>query len=237
MAMKRKLLCMLLVLCAPVLVFAQYRASIIETTGKVEIKAPGSSSWESAVIGDVVEAGTIISTGLRSTAVLLMGNTRLNVRALTRLSLRELRESQDTVNTDLFLTVGKVGADVKPMSGKVQTFTIASPVATASVRGTSFEFDGVTVEVKQGQVNMGNKLGFQVPVAGGEGIALNSERLTATIPTVLDNFVAQNVSVNLANEFVRLPPTVAQQVAAVVSAPPPIDPRTATVLINIVLPE
>ncbi len=49
-----------------------------------------------------------------------------------------------------------------------QKFTVASPVATASVRGTRFNFDTITLRVTQGQVEFRDSRGNVVEVKQGE---------------------------------------------------------------------
>jgi hypothetical protein len=56
------------------------------------------------------------------------------------------------VSTDLYLQVGKVKTEVKKTGGVQNDFTIRSPVTTASVRGTVFDFDTVNLDVFEGIV-------------------------------------------------------------------------------------
>jgi hypothetical protein len=188
----RGILIILLLSILPGFLFAEIKATISEISGKVEIKALGADSWKPATIGAVIEAGTTVSTGFKSAAVLKLGDTSLTVKALTRLSLKDLVEKSGTVDTNLYLTVGKVKADVKPIAGKTQTFTVASPVSTASVRGTAFDFDGVNLSVQRGQVNMANSLGFVVPVTIGESAAANPESSTGEVQGVLSSYLVDS---------------------------------------------
>jgi hypothetical protein len=57
---------------------------------RIPIKAPGSTAWVSAVAGDRIEKDTLISTGFKSSAVILLGNSVLMVQPVTRLSLEEI---------------------------------------------------------------------------------------------------------------------------------------------------
>jgi hypothetical protein len=128
-------------------------AVIREMSGTVEIKAPGSNAWVPAAPGQRLERETLISTGFKSTALLALGNSTLTVRPLTRLSLEELSESQGAERTAVFLRTGRVRAEVTPPAGRRTEFSVRSPSATASVRGTAFDFDGVNLRVSSGTVS------------------------------------------------------------------------------------
>lgn len=170
---------LILLFLAGSLTWGQYQASIQEFAGKVEIRADAKSAWVPVTVGTVIKPGTTISVGLKSTAILALGNTRVTVKALTRLTLQEIVEKQDSVSTGLFLSAGRVAADVQPIKGKNQTFKVQSPVATASVRGTSFEFDGSRLFVERGRVDMSNQTGFMVPVRAGQSSVANPEQPAA----------------------------------------------------------
>ena len=156
---------------APVL-SAQTQAVVKEISGKVEVKT-GSADWQPAKTGMKFDTGASISTGFNSTAVLDLGTSVLTVRPLTRLQLAELIKREASVSTTLVLRVGKVKAEVKKVEGVRQDFTLRSAQATASVRGTLFEFDGVSVQVTDGLVVFTNSLGQGVGVAGGERSSTN----------------------------------------------------------------
>jgi len=147
--------------------FAQDTAVIKEMTGKVEVQAPGGS-WTRAVVGMAVSRGTTISTGFGSRALINLGNSVLNVQPLTRLRLEELIEREGTVQTDMFLRVGKVSAEVKSVAGLKQDFKLRSPVSTAAVRGTNLEYDGFDIIVYDGNVIYLNSLGQERSYTSGE---------------------------------------------------------------------
>ncbi|MDR0312907.1 MAG: FecR family protein [Treponema sp.] len=125
---------------------------IRELTGEVELKLAGSSTFVPAKVGDVIASNTIVSTGFRSTAVIAVGSSVITVQALTRLSLAEIQSSQgaETINVDL--QAGRVRVEVSPPAGTRADFSVQSPSATASVRGTSFVFDTLNLTVNEGTV-------------------------------------------------------------------------------------
>ncbi|MDR3201272.1 MAG: FecR family protein [Spirochaetales bacterium] len=166
----------IVVLCCALLfaaAFAFGQTGVIkEITGTVELKAPGATSWKPASVGMVITKNTLISTGFRSTALVGLGNSLLTVQALTRLSLEEIALSQGNEKIGLALQTGRVRANVMPPSGGRTDFTVRSPTATASVRGTTFVFDANSVSVSGGLVTFAGANGLPVAVAAGESSAV-----------------------------------------------------------------
>jgi hypothetical protein len=131
----------------------------------VEVKEPGSPDWRAAVPGLRIGRNTVISTGLKSSAVISAGSSRLEVRPLTMLTLTELTRRGDAEEASLYLRTGRVRAAVTPPTGQSVDFTVGSPTVTASVRGTSFEFDGRRIQVENGRVLLAGFGGQKVYVA------------------------------------------------------------------------
>ena len=142
-------------------------AVVRRVEGKVEVK-PESGSWSAAEPGQRISRNTFISTGFNSKAVLELGGTTLEVRALTRMQLERIVETNESVDTDLFLEVGKVKAEVKSTEGLRNNFKLRSPVSTAAVRGTTFIFDGYTLWVTEGTVVLRNRIGQPRQVSAGQ---------------------------------------------------------------------
>ena len=189
----KKIIVILILVFVSAALFAEISAVFSEVSGKVEIKSPGES-WEKAEIGMELKKGDLISTGFRAEAVLKIGPSQLIVKQLTRMELEELVEKEGTVSTGLNLRVGKIKAEVRTTAGLRQNFRLTSPVSTAAVRGTSFEYDGVNLKVFEGTVAFTNKRGRTRSVRIGEsskisGVALPSsaeeaaEALAAVIPS------------------------------------------------------
>jgi hypothetical protein len=156
------------------MVFGQ-EAVIRELTGTVEIKHQNSNMWETAVQGMSIAGGTIISTGFRSYALIGIGESELSVRPLTRLSLTELRSSTNMETINVTLQAGKVRANVTPPAGSRSSFTVQTPSATASVRGTVFEVDIFSLSVIEGSVEYSGSYGSAVVVDAGRNSFVNEK--------------------------------------------------------------
>ena len=120
-------------------------ALVNSVVGKVEVQV--NDSWIQVRNGDILSSGSIISTGFKSSAVLYIGASLIEVRALTRLTIEEIVEQNQNYNTTMFLDAGSIKADIKKSENKRVGFKVRTSVATASVRGTSGEIysDGTLV--------------------------------------------------------------------------------------------
>jgi hypothetical protein len=178
-------------------VFAQ-NGTIRELNGTVEIKKPGASNYAAASVGDQISQDTIISTALRSIALVEIGSAVIMVQPLTRLSLAEISTSNNSENINIHLQAGRVRVDVNPPAGKKASMTVISPSATASVRGTSFDFSTQNLHVQEGTVSFTGNRGksllvntgsdSQVKTDGsvGDPLETRSSRLLPPLPVGMD---------------------------------------------------
>jgi hypothetical protein len=164
----KKTLVIVLVITASVVWAQSPRAVIRALRGTVETKAPGASAWQAAAVGQELERETLVSTGFKSEAVIALGDSTLLARPLTRLTLGEIAAAADSDRIEVQLRTGRIRAEVRPPAGGNVEFTVRSPVATASVRGTSFEFDTFTLRVDEGTVSFSGADNTAVYVGAGQ---------------------------------------------------------------------
>lgn len=150
---------------------AAFEAQVQTVEGRVEVSL-ADGAWFPAQPGMQLSAGDMISTSFGAGAVLTIGDAVLTVRPLTRLRIDELAEREGVLESDLFLQVGRVRSELRTGGDRVQEFRLRSPVATAAVRGTSFEFDGVNLEVFDGSVALANNFGQMRAVRARESSAV-----------------------------------------------------------------
>jgi len=161
-------------LSAALCLFAQ-NGTIRDISGIVELKAAGASEYVTARSGDLVRQDTIISTGFKSTALVEVGSAVISVRPLTRLSLTEIRASSGIETINVNLQAGRVRVDVNPPAGTKASMSVVSPSATASVRGTSFEFDTRNLSVHSGTVSFQGNRGRTMMVNAGSVSKVESD--------------------------------------------------------------
>ena len=154
MLFRSMLLAAALLFLGTVSVMAQSPGSgiITEITGTVEIKHAGTADFIAAKNGDALAQNTVISTGFKSIALVTVGSSVITVKPMTRLTLGEITASAGAETINVSLQTGRVRVDVNPPAETRATVTVRSPVATASVRGTSFEFDTQSITVLSGTV-------------------------------------------------------------------------------------
>ena len=161
----KKIFVVLAMMLAGAFVFGQ-SGVIREMTGTVELSEAGGG-FVPAEIGSVLREDTVVSTGFRSSALIELGSAVLAVRPLTKLSLTEIRSSSGEELLGVNLQAGRVRVDVNPPAGTRASMSVSSPTATASVRGTSFEFDTRSLHVISGSVAFKGTRGPGAPVAAG----------------------------------------------------------------------
>jgi hypothetical protein len=152
---------------------------IKELAGTVEIKRAGQGAFVPAKAGDSVAKDTIISTGFRSTALITLGSSLITVKPLTRLTLAEISAQAGKETVDLRLQAGRIRVDVKPPEGLKTDMTVRSSAATASVRGTSFEFDTRSLLVSEGTVVFRGSRGGEQRVSAGSTSRVNENSKAA----------------------------------------------------------
>ncbi|MEL3905481.1 MAG: FecR family protein [Treponema sp.] len=185
-------------------------ATITEIAGKVEYKLSDKDEWQPAKAGTVLSVGSMISTGFKSTAIITMETATLTVKPVTRLSIEELIKAEGAAKSQMFLMTGRVRAEVTPKEGETTDFKVKSPTATASVRGTGFEFDGQNLTVEHGAVQFESGIGAAYLVSSGEFSTLDeSGRTLSPIPAsalgTLDS-AADDIENILYNEQIDLKP-------------------------------
>jgi hypothetical protein len=164
--MKKTVIMAVLILLCTGFSFAQ-NGVIKEISGTVELKRPGAAAFIAAKTGDAVTRDTVVSTGFKSTALIAIGSSVITVKPLTRLSLAELSAAEGTETINVSIQTGRVRVDVNPPAGTKTSMSVRGPSATASVRGTSFDFDTRNLSVRHGTVAFQGSRGGVVLVRAG----------------------------------------------------------------------
>ena len=214
--MKKYMLCVFaLALIAATLPLAALEGQVVTVNGKVEIQDTGGV-WKTLKAGDPLTAGSMISTGFKSEATLKLGASILTVRPLTRMTLTQLVEKEDIVNTELYLEVGNVKAEVNSLNNKKNGFTVKSPVATASVRGTIFEI-GEDLVITKGVVVFSTPLGQTRTGTVGQQLVLVGDSIASPIAALQTQMQTIALSETPSTE-------VKSVISATSSAPAPVAP-------------
>ncbi len=96
-----------------------------------------NAKWERIKVKDALDVLTIIRTGLGAEVVLRFGRRgRVTVGAATKVGIGEYLTKGALMKAQLGLKYGSVGVNVDSRAGE-NDFTVATPVATLSVRGTA----------------------------------------------------------------------------------------------------
>jgi ferric-dicitrate binding protein FerR (iron transport regulator) len=106
---------------------------------------------------------------------------------LTRLTLEELVQRDGAEEVGLYLRTGRIRAEVRPPVDSRTDFTIRSPIATASVRGTDFEFDTRRLYVDKGRVLLEGARGQTVYVDAGQRSYVDESAFLSPVLSELTN--------------------------------------------------
>ena len=119
--------------------------------GKAEVCR--NDIWIQLKNGDLVYPSETISTGFQSELKIQYNNSVMALGALTRITLDELSSSSEKDAVSVYLNTGAVRSRVSHQDSKRVSYTMKSPVAVASVRGTEFLMTGAgTVSCSEGAV-------------------------------------------------------------------------------------
>jgi hypothetical protein len=155
--------------------------------GEVQARAAGDTAWKEVEIGMALGSGSTVRTGAESRAELeLKDGSRIDVQEK---SLFEIKTADAAKQQHEFtVTVGKVYANIRKLSGDRANFRFNTPTAVAAIRGTKIIVgfvDGRTVvKLTEGKVEM--KLiatGDTTTLKEGQQITVNSDKFeVAPIP-------------------------------------------------------
>jgi len=115
------------------------KVKVIEMAGDVKWSPLDSKDWKPVKVGDEFPEQTQILTGLRSSAKLQIGDeepyTVMLIDSVGRTIISEANKTADTKKVRVGVAYGRVTAGVAE-GGLKSDFTVDSPVATLSKRGT-----------------------------------------------------------------------------------------------------
>jgi len=117
------------------LLFAE-NAKVTYIKGKVELNK--NDTWVALKVGDEITNSDTISTGFQSEAKIEYKGSIMSLGALTRITLEKLSSSESKDDVSVYLKTGAVRSKVTHPQGKRVSYTVKTPVAVASVRGTDF---------------------------------------------------------------------------------------------------
>lgn len=172
--MKKRFFIKALLLLISIVPLMAVTGEIVAVKGKAEIKQNGR--WLSAQKGTKIIGGNVLSTGFKSELTLKIDGSVIIVKPMTRLTIEEIVQKNEAVSSEVYLNVGSVKADIKPASTKKVEFKVKTPVATASVRGTSGEIsaDGLLIGTSGTWAYM-NSNGVETRVGLGDTVVIDDK--------------------------------------------------------------
>ena len=131
-------------------------ASVTYVKGKVEVQR--GSEWVPLNVGDTLSKSDVVNTGFQSEAKIKLMDNIMYLGPVTRITLEDLSSSSSQDKVNVYLSTGSVRSKVNHTENKRVNYTVHTPVAVASVRGTDW---GITsnndVFCKDGGVAVASK--------------------------------------------------------------------------------
>ena len=129
--------------------------SAVSVKGEVEVSVDGGKTFSPWKEGMKLKKGDTVSTGFESSMNLAFSYGKLKVGQATQLRLDEFVDEQNIKRTQLYLNVGQVQAIIKKPANMRADFSVATPSAIASIRGSAMkvEYDkkkGATITALEG---------------------------------------------------------------------------------------
>lgn len=158
-----------------------FEATVVSAKGKVEVQ--NGEAWKALAVGNTLKKGDVVQTGFKSELVLQIKESTVTVAPLSRLTIEQLAEKETKDETRLYLDTGSLKSNVKKAENRRVGFTVKSPVATASVRGTELVvtngYGSTDVQTLSGSVavwksnNAGASVATEAEDAAPEAPAMN----------------------------------------------------------------
>ncbi len=133
----RKIIALLAIFFITGQIFAE-NARVTYIKGKVEVSKDNRDSWIPLKVGDQLSESDVISTGFQSEVKIEFSGSIMTLGAVTRITLEKLAESTTKDDVSLYLKAGAVRSKVTHPDEKRVSYTVKTPIAVASVRGTDF---------------------------------------------------------------------------------------------------
>lgn len=131
-----------------------------------------NGEWIPVTTDLLIPEGAVISTGIGAQVILDIQGSTVTVGQFSRVSVAELfaqtSGGSTVVNTALDLPFGRVSAQVRSTQARGNDFRVLSPISTAAVRGTEFDFTGSLLAVNEGDVRLLNLAGQRHSVREGQ---------------------------------------------------------------------
>jgi len=138
--------------------------AVLKLKGKVEYHHAGERDYSPAYMGQMLLDGDWIKTGEGDfIAIIFLDGTQLKLSEEAELELKSDRINAREQNTELFLEKGELYTKVQKQ--KRSSFSVATPVSVAAVKGTEFNLSYDETEksselfVFEGAVEFTNELG------------------------------------------------------------------------------
>ncbi|KYK24163.1 hypothetical protein AYK25_06320 [Thermoplasmatales archaeon SM1-50] len=179
------------------------KAQLVIDTGTVQVRH-SDGAWVSANNGMLLNQNDVVKTGDNTSAsIILFESSILRLDSNTEVTLQEIIQQAETTDVKIWQDEGRTWNTISRISG-IDSYEIQTPVAVASVRGTSFYVHvwsngKTTVGVGTGVVNVSLIKEYLVQnftwLKKNESVTIDPEapgQSLLILPFVKDDWILQN---------------------------------------------
>lgn len=158
--------------------------TIVGMAEDAEFRVPGGD-WQPITPTTRIPADAEIFVGVDTLVLTFSGwDGTVEVDPSSQIRLSFLVGEGNHVNAQVQLLLGRVAARVNPKRTSFTSFEVKSPIATASVRGTtlavSWDGESMAVEVEEGIVVVTTSAGEERAINGGEQVSITAAGMGET---------------------------------------------------------
>ncbi len=156
-------------------VFGADMAKVTRVKGAVSVEFP-TGEKKTAELGMSIPEGSVVITGIKSSATFTFLGTITTVQSLSKIKVAKMTAE----NVQLKLKRGALRARLKQIEGTRTSFSVRTPVATASVRGSELEMSngpgmGTESEMLTGNGGIEDNSGNERELDAGESSSVLSD--------------------------------------------------------------
>ena len=164
-------------------------AAISQVKGKAMIKVNGTKKYIPVYKGQMLQKGDWLKTGEKVfIAIVFLDGSNIKIKSESEVKIVSYRVTSKALKTTLEIAQGQTYNNVnKQIDGD---FTIKTPTAVASVKGTEFDVafdesdDATTLNVIEGSVEFGDLLGQLLEIGQQQAARVQSDSPPEVIPYV-----------------------------------------------------
>ncbi len=146
-------------------------AAIIVVSVKGDVAVQEGNAWRPLAKGQALREGNVVSSGVKSSAVLAIDSHTLTIKPMTKIKILRNLITNNVSDNNIGLNYGSINTRVKRIGTLKTRFNVTTPVATSSVRGSDQDTAsgpalGLRIAMNESRTGVTPRFGGTVVVGG-----------------------------------------------------------------------